>query len=975
MDSVFVDSFTITGGEPEPGAEDILLRLDGLQEERARLLQKLEEIASEEKRLAKELEGLEEFRPLPRVNFDESSRLVTNTSSEDEKAELMFWTFRGSSTAYATRYWSKKRERYEYGPRCGLFGRNCPNSHQCGGCHSRKDVPLTTWEIIRRQLRNASPDAQDAVGVYAVDRGEWCHFLAFDFDKATWRLDSRALVRTARNCGFAAMPEISRSGNGCHVWIFFSGDVRASRARALAAALIDKTCSDERGLPFDSYDRVFPTQDSVARGQYGNLILMPLVAACAAKGRTVFVDDDWNPYPDQFRVLSQVPRHTAMEVEAFLANEEGGWRLKPDDLNPLWVRRLPELTAADFPFSPLDVHLSSGVTFDKRQLSKKAVHYFKRMASFADPAFYKQVRAYGWARKDLHSTRCVFVETERALFIPRGFRKHVLAILGRLGVEVNVVDHRVGEGRLGMKLRPGRELKPLQKEALGKALASGGGIIVAGTGFGKTVLGLALACTLDASTLVLVDKNNLVRQWAEKACDFLVAEDGSEVDAMLGTNFHAKKKGFKNILDIMTIQTAWSLVTEGRAAEIDRHQLVIVDECHHLAAETYEGVLKNLSPKYAFGLSATPDRADGLGKIVRAQLGNPIFEYGIARQALDAGLRQTYIIRFTMVRSESENAVEIKKELAANDERNRMIAEDTLALAMEGRRTIVFCSLVDHCDRLGKMLEEEGLRPRLLHGKLPKAERDEVLSNINGEMAADSKTVLVATDSIAGEGLDIPCLDAAVLASPMGSETKVVQAIGRIGREYEGKLDTRIVDYADIEIPLCDGLYKKRLRHFSKAGYVAGLSPQEAPEDIRSAYSSEVWPRLFLESAAKARSSVFVANSFASPCDTTRELSSLACKNGNSVDFQVFLSSKETANKYYVKALELMEDAGIKVGRFSSGKYHLVIIDSEEVWYGDVDVLVKPKPDAEPSTVIRFRDPAAAKSLMETIAGGFLPDL
>ncbi len=276
-------------------------RLTALDSERMRLTSELDAL---QKQLREERERAPQIASFPGAT-------VTNSSPADDKIALICRLFRGRDDVYARRWASLKTGRSGYQPACGneWTGGLCDKRRiKCADCPNREFIPLTDSTIrshVAGRERNGN-SGDFVVGIYPMLSDETCWFLAADFDKASWQDDAAAFLETCRLHSVPAGLERSRSGSGGHVWLFFAEPVPATYARQLGAFLVTDTMKRRPEIGFDSYDRFFPNQDTLPRGGFGNLIALPFQGAARKESNTVFVDDHFTPYPDQWAFLSSL---------------------------------------------------------------------------------------------------------------------------------------------------------------------------------------------------------------------------------------------------------------------------------------------------------------------------------------------------------------------------------------------------------------------------------------------------------------------------------------------------------------------------------------------------------------------------------------------------------------------------------------------------------------------------------------------
>ena len=540
-------------------------RLTQLDMERANLEARLAEIEVAEK--------VEKSAPL-------ASGPITTRSSTAEKVALFRSLFRGREDIYPKRWENAKTHRSGYAPACGnewkpgICGKP---SVRCGVCPHQDFLPVT-HDVVEGHLRG-----RHTIGVYPMLQDDTCRFLAADFDKETWQRDAKAFLEVCQSKGVPAALERSRSGNGGHVWIFFDGAIPASLARRLGAHLLTEAMEQHPDIGFESYDRFFPSQDTMPTGGFGNLIALPLQHGPRERGNSVFVDEHFVPWKDQWAFLSGLGRLPLSEAEKIVgeAARQGrviGLRLPLDDEDeepwtaPPSGRKLLPLAAGPLPKS-VDVVLADQIYIPRASLPPGLTNRLIRLAAFQNPAFYS---AQSMRRSTFGIPRIVACAAllSHHLALPRGCQENMEELLEELGIRLNLRDER----------NPGHPVEAVflgklteeQEAAADALLQHDTGVLSAATAFGKTVVAASLIAARKTNTLVLVHRRQLMDQWVARLGVFL---DLSE--SVIGRIGGGKRKP-SGVVDVAVIQ---SLVRDKEVDDIvaDYGHLV-VDECHHLSA-------------------------------------------------------------------------------------------------------------------------------------------------------------------------------------------------------------------------------------------------------------------------------------------------------------------------------------------------------------------------------------------------------
>ena len=643
--------------------------------------------------------------------------------SASEKVALFRRLFRGRTDVYPLR-WDSAEGRSGYSPVCGNEWKSgvCNKSRiKCGVCDHRLLLPVTD-QVMYDHLAG-----QHTVGVYPLLADDSCCFLAVDFDKVDWREDARALMQSCHELKIPAALEISRSGNGAHIWIFFSDPVPAREARQLGAALISHTCNRTRQLLLSSYDRLFPNQDTLPKGGFGNLIALPLQKQPRERGCSVFVDESYIPYPDQWAFLASITPMPRFELENAILRVTGGkhtldvaFVAEEDERKP-WQGPTPVSNRISGPLpESLKLVLANQVFIAKADLPQQLTNRLLRLAAFQNPEFYKA-----------QAMRLPVWNKPRIIDCAENFPQHI---------------------------------------------------------------GLPRGC-LDAVQ--------------ERLTSFLELPKD-----MLGLVCGGKKK-LTGKIDIAVMQSLSRL--EDLAELFDSYGQIIVDECHHLSAFSFEAILKQAKARYVIGLTATPFRRDGHHPIIFMQCG-PIRHSAPRPENAPAHLE---VLPRNLAAPEIPTGSDIQDifRILTNDtSRNRRIAQDVLFAYQEGRKILVLTERTEHLELLREAIDDDIKHCFVLHGRLSKKQRASTLAELV-ELDGSTPLVLLATGRLIGEGFDHPPLDTLVLAMPISWKGTLQQYAGRLHREHSEKQDVRIYDYVEQDQPQLVRMWDKRQRGYHAMGY------------------------------------------------------------------------------------------------------------------------------------------------------------
>ncbi len=738
---------------------------------------------------------------------------VDRMSTEQAKLGLFRTLFAGREDVFAYR-WENMREGKK-----GWAPKRRPGSRR----EDNDFLPLTDAVVAEHLI-----DTPATYGLYVMLPDSTCRVLVCDFDDAAWRLDARAYAEAAHAAGVPAAVEVSRSGEGAHVWIFFSEPVPAADARAFGAALLREAMAIRGELGLDSYDRFFPSQDFIPKTGLGNLIALPLQGKARRGGTSLFVDTgSFEPYEDQFAFLSQVGRLSRRQV-AELVEE-----LQPPAVGPaarLYRSPLggepppPEVTKGEF---------GGMLAIRRAGLPPGLLASLKHLAALHNPEFYERQRL-GFSVWDTPSMIRCYDETLEHLYLPRGISARAVELIEKAGSRLDVVDVRPEPEPLQVSFT-GTLRDTVQEQAVEAMSGHQLGVLVAPPGSGKTVMACALIARHQTPTLVLVDRGPLLTQWRKRLAQHL--------------NLHSKQigqlGGGKNKLtgevDLATLQTLTRL--EDPAQVLSQYGLIVVDECHHVAAHTFASAIKNVPARRWLGLTATPKRTDRREEIMFMHCG-PVRH----RIHTTGDLIQTLHVHPTEATVRDDIDIDtpgllqsiIMPALVADPARTGQIAEDVHHAHQRGRNSLVLASRTEHVNAIATAITGRGLAPLVLHGSLTPKQRRSIIDYLETwDAAAEQRPLLlVATGSYIGEGFDCPALDTLFLCSPLSSEPLLTQYIGRIVRAHPGKTSVEVHDYADTRIGMLSRMHGKRLTAYRRLGFAPHadvLSPSPVPPRRRPA--------------------------------------------------------------------------------------------------------------------------------------------
>ena len=721
--------------------------------------------------------------PLPAIDAN---------SPTDQKIALFRALFRGRDDVYPILWINERTGKMGYSPACkggwaGSRGR------------ARDYLPLTD-EVIGDHLTG-----KHTIGVYPLLRDDTCWFLACDFDGPTWAQDALAFLAVCERHGVPAALERSHSGNGGHIWVFFAAPVIAVAARRLGTHLLRETMIARAEMDLASYDRLFPNQDFLPKGGFGNLIALPLQKKCRALGNTEFLDGTLRPWADQWAFLSRQRRLSPQGLDALL-----------DQLGPLTVG---PGTAGSGPGRPPDARpapariactVGAALSLEKSGLPPWLLAEIKHLASLHNPLFYQRQKLRFSTHRTPRFIKC-YEEDMTHIHLPRGVVEDLEFVVRNAKSRLALTDSRGIPSRTSLTFRG--VLSPVQKDAVQRLLAHDQGVLVAPPGTGKTVMGCAVAARRGLPTLVLAHRKPILDQWRAQIADLLglppkeIGQIGGGKDRRTG------------VVDLAMLQSLKAL--DPPEVFFGGYGLIIVDECHHIPAVSFESCVKRAPVRYWLGLTATPYRRDGLQDIITMQCG-PIRHTITARRvgttgdlALELMVRETL---FTFPGPDDVPIQQVFRTLVADEGRTALIADDVLQALGAGRRCLVLSEWKEQCRGIAGQLTNRGQAPVILDGSVKKKAQRAILSAIR-EAPVGAGLLIIATGQYLGEGFDCPEVDTLFLAFPVSFRGKLVQYVGRALRPHEGKTIVRVYDYVDSRVPILQRMHQRRLKTYRTLGF------------------------------------------------------------------------------------------------------------------------------------------------------------
>ena len=967
-------------------------RIQALEDENRLLKERLEEAGvSYADIVSGDAEGVVEL-----YDPDQGARIKKFDVTDKIASDFFMMFCRGRKNVYDLRYTNPKTGKNGYYTQCfNRWDRGChiqkKDGVRCKDCELRAYKPVTL-PLIKAHMNGTDPNGNDVVAIYPMLENNLCQLLVFDFDNHAkgaeqedyaniddgWKEEINALRRICKNLDVDAVVERSRSGCGAHLWIFFKEMVPARLARRFGFALLEKGAESVNLKSFKYYDRMIPTQDVLPEGGLGNVIALPLQGMALKSGNSAFIDENWNAYEDQLNVLAGTRRLTRQGIEDYLSLWYSTGSTSEDNGTDAPWDKNSEIEAGSVK-GVVRIVLADRIYIDSTGMSNKTKRQLRRMATFSNKQYF-QNQAMDMPNYD--ESRFIYLGSDEGKYIvlPRGLREEILKKFDNAGISYKIEDKRTKGQELNISFRG--ELRESQIPAVETMLGNETGILHAATAFGKTVVCCDMIARRGISTLILVDRADLMNQWIKRLEEFLdIDEELPEYQTKTGRtrkrksligNLQGAHDTLTGIVDVAMIRSLKK--KDGFHPKLKEYAQVYFDECHHAASDSAIEVLQEINAKYVYGVTATPKRGDGKEKINEFLLGPIRYRFTAKDRAEEQNINHLVYPRFTRTvkphhLSKTPYGNDAYELIRNNDVRDEQIIRDVADCVQAGRTPVVLTKYVDHAKKLSERLKTYADRLILLTGANGTKARRAQVEELNKVDDSDS-LILVGTGSLLGEGFDFPRLDTLFMATPVSGENVVEQYVGRLNRDYDGKENVIVYDYVDSHIPKFDKMYSARLKAYKKIGYELCVNLDGEKQKANAIYDIENYAETYWKDLEEANSAVVVSSPRLNNQKVDRIINMLGKRRELGVKVTI-VTWHPDAYKYgkddvRMELMERLRKAGFEIRLVEETCEHYAVIDNEIVWYGSVNLLSKE--DAE-DNLMRVCSKDIAAELLEMTFG------
>lgn len=841
---------------------------------------------------------------------------VNNKRSTTEKLELFYSYFQGREDVYATK-WISKSGKTGFSPHGDGTWINKDGKY-------RKEIHTYypyTIQTVNDHIRAEKAEFKMGAGIYPMLENDQTRLVVIDFDKDNAIEEAKAVVKVCRKNDIDVLIERSQSGDGIHLWFFFQDEISAATARYFAQMIIRQAMAELEVVQFQSFDRIIPMQDTLPTNSLGNIIALPLRADKVKENKTVFLDDNFEVVDDLWDTLAGTIKYTEAEITSYI-------RMFKESLPVQYYKNDNSNVNIHLP-DKLIVEEAGELVIGKSQISKKNLVQLAHLATFHNPEFYKKqnMRVPTWDTPQFITSAS---EDEENLYLPRGLKSK----LEQFNTDIEFIDG-LNEGHF-IDITFKGKLRDNQKNAVKTILKHHTGIISAPTGFGKTVVTANVIAERKVSTLIIVHSTVLAEQWKERLSEFLEIKSEPFTEHTPTGRIRKKDKigelhsGKENLSHNIDIALYQSLVgKEDLENYLDPYGMVIVDEVHHVGAQTFEDVVKTINSRYLYGLTATPNRKDGLTPILFMRFGEMIVEEkeGVEEHLL---IPKYFYPRFT-------NYSDLNPELGYQqhlnnmvniEDRNAQIVSDVIANINEQRTCLVLTERVSHTVVLKQIIEEKLLDTNVY--VLTSEEKDrENKENIEKMKSSKDPFVVIGTSKKVGEGFDLLKLESVFFTLPFSWKDRTTQYVGRLHRGLSEKDELRVYDYVDIGVEMFGRMYQKRMKVYNKLNYRLA-EDDKTRKNQTQLYNTQTYEKALQFDLSKAKKLVIGIVS-------VRQLVNGKLAELHKAGLEIEILVKRDMLKKRPELAQELVKMNIKITQLDTHPFSFIVCDEKLIWYGNIN--------------------------------------
>ena len=923
-------------------------------------------------RLKDRIKYLENLLKTNNIDYDQQIKLNNEKSIKKEIITSMhaidfYRVFKGRKDVYSKRS-TLKDGKIGYFPQCHNFWKDgiCPKKDRkrldCKDCVNKKYKELKI-DVVMKHLLGEKEDCSDVIGIYPTLKDETTNLLVFDFDNHKidsegentdnyWIEEVNSFRKICQLHHIDILVERSRSGKGAHIWMFFDKPILTLTVRKFGKALLTVGAESINQKTFKTYDRMIPAQDHLSKDGLGNLIALPLQGQAIKKQNSVFVDENWHAYYDQWNCLKNIKRISEAFIEEKLQQWGSRGILKTDSdymqTDKPWIKNR-HFNQEDVD-GTVKIEYANMLYIDSTNLKPRIQNRIRQLAIFTNRNYYKKVNS-GLSVKGMNSiVQCSF-DFNQWICLPRGCLSVLKDRLDESQINYIINDNR--ELGKSINVEFNGQLYENQKKACECLLKEDIGILNATTAFGKTVIGIYMIAQRKVNTLIIVNTNLIMNNWEDDLKKFLIINENIPTYITSTGKIRKRKQiigklysnhnSLNGIIDIAIVN---SLISKGEVKNIVKNYgMIIVDECHHTASNMLYTVLNEIPSKYLYGFTATAKRDDAMEQKTFMQLGAIKYKFTTKERIQEQGIPHYIYPRFTRFIELNQDELELNdlyQLIIQNDIRNKQILLDIEECMLNNRTPLVITKFREHAQYFYHQLQNKYDHVLLLIGGKGNKKNKIIREQLKNIQEHES-IILIATAQYVGEGFNFPRLDTLFITVPISVESNVEQYSGRLHRSFTGKKDVIIYDYIDAHIHKLDKMYHKRLRTYKKMGYEICSNIHIKDNEIQMIYDFSNYQAVFDKDIQNASKEIIIVSPGINKVKIDYYLSLFISKLEDGVkitiitlDYNYYPDSMIERTK---SLLDILKGSGIIIKTVQSLYEHYAIIDKEITWYGSMNLL------------------------------------